>query len=89
MNIILDSRRVLNAIYELLTESSYSLVIRFSMSEMANRLNMSKEKLNLCIHYLIVAGYVTGDFTFNNQPNATKELILTELGINKVENMTL
>lgn len=89
MNIVLDSRKVLNAIYELLDESSYTLVVKFHTSEMADKLDMSKEKLNLCIHYLIVAGYITGDYAFNNQDSATKELTLTALGINKVENAVL
>lgn len=89
MDIVLDSRRVLSAIYNLLTEDSYTLVVKVPLTEMASELGISKEKLNLCIHYLIVAGYVTGDYIYKTQPDATKELIFTALGINKAENMIL
>lgn len=89
MNIVLDSKRVLNAIYNLLTDSSFTLVVKIPLDSMATDLNISRERLNLCIHYLIVSGYITGDFTYYNQPDATKEVIFTALGINKVENTTL
>lgn len=89
MNIVLDSRKVLNAIYKLIDNTSYTLVVDIWMDKMAEELNMSKEHLNLCIHYLILSEYITGDFRFNNQKNSTKEIILTAKGIEKVENVTL
>lgn len=89
MNIVLDSRRVLNALYGLITENSPTLVVEFIIDEMAASVNMSKERVNLCIHYLIVSGYITGNFTYDNQKNAKKQLTFTALGINKIENTTL
>ncbi len=89
MNIVLDSRKVLNAIYNLLEDDSYTLVIDIWMDKMSEELNMSKKHLNLCIHYLIVGGYITGDFTYNPQENSCKKVIFTAKGIEKIENATL
>lgn len=89
VNIVLDSRRVLNALYELITENSSTLEIEINTDEMASAVNMSKQHLNLCIHYLIASGYVTGSFTYDNQKNAKKQLTFTALGINKIENTAL
>lgn len=89
MNIVLDSRRVLNALYELITENSSTLEIEVNTDEMAVTVNMSKQHLNLCIHYLIVSGYVIGNFTYDSQKNAKKQLTFTTLGVNKIENTTL
>lgn len=89
MNIVLDSRNVLNAIYKLIDNNAYSLAVNIWMDKMAEELNMSKEHLNLCIHYLILGEYITGDFCFNNQKNSTKEIVFTAKGIEKVENTTL
>lgn len=89
MNIILDSRKVLKAIYQLIDDNAHSLVVSIWMDKMAEELNMSKEHLNLCIHYLILGEYITGDFCFNNQENSSKEVIFTAKGIEKVENVTL
>ena len=89
MQIVSDSKKVLSEIYGLLDDNSYTLVIKVPMDEVAKKLNMSKEHLNLCIHYLILGEYVTGDFVFNPQENSTKEIIFTAKGIEKVENSTL
>lgn len=89
MQIISDSKRVLREIYDLLNDNSYSLVINVPMDEISKKLNMSKKYLNLCIHYLILGEYVTGDFVFNHQEDSSKEIILTAKGIEKVENSTL
>lgn len=89
MQIVSDSKKVLSEIYGLLDDNSYTLVIKVPMDEIAKKLNMSKEHLNLCIHYLILGEYVTGDFVFNPQENSTKEIIFTAKGIEKVENSTL
>lgn len=59
------------------------------MGKMAEELNISKKHLNLCIHYLIVSGYITGDFTYNPQENSSKEIIFTAKGIEKIENAVL
>ena len=89
MQIVSDSKKVLSEIYGLLDDNSYMLVIKVPMHEMAKKLNMSKELLNLCIHYLILGEYVTEDFVFNPQENSSKEIIFTAKGIEKVENSTL
>lgn len=89
VNIVLDSRRVLNALYELITENSSTLEIEVNTDEVAAAVNMSKQHLNLCIHYLIVSGFITGSFTYDNQKNAKKPLTFTTLGINKIENTVL
>lgn len=89
MDIVLDSRKILNAIYKLLKDDSYTLVVDVGMDKMAEELNMSKEHLNLCIHYLIVGGYITGDFVYNPQKNSSKKVIFTAKGIEKVENTVL
>ncbi len=89
MQIVSDSKKVLSAIYNLLDDGSYTLVIKVPMDDIAKKLNMSKEHLNLCIHYLILGEYITGDFVFNPQENSMKEIIFTAKGIEKVENSTL
>lgn len=89
MQIVSDSKKVLNEIYGLLDDNSYTLVIKVPMDTVAKKLNMSKEHLNLCIHYLILSEYMTGDFVFNPQENSSKEIIFTAKGIEKVENSTL
>lgn len=89
MNIILDSKKVLSAIYNLLDDESYSLVVNINVDIMAQELNMSKKHLNLCIHYLNAGGYITGDIAYNPQENSYKEVILTAKGIEKIENVIL
>lgn len=89
MNIILDSRRTLHAIYNLIDNDSFSLVVNISTDKMAKELNMSKKHLNLCIHYLIVGGYITGDCAYNPQEDSSKEVIFTAKGIEKIENTVL
>lgn len=89
MNIVLDSRKVLQAIYDLIGNESYSLVVKIDIGKMAEELNMSRKHLNLCIHYLIVSGYITGDFAYNPQENSSKEVIFTAKGIEKIENAIL
>lgn len=89
MNIVLDSRRVLTALYELITENSSTLEIEVNTEEMSATVNMSKQHLNLCIHYLIISGFITGSFAYDNQKNAKKQLVFTALGINKIENTAL
>lgn len=61
MQIVLDSRRVLEEIYGLLNNDSYTLMVNVHMDSTAKKLNMSKEHLNLCIHYLIECGYLKCD----------------------------
>ena len=89
MNIVLDSRRVLRAIYELLDETSYTLAVNIYMEDFAEKINMSKEHLNLCIHYLIDSGYLNGNFAFCTNTDAPKKLFLTPLAINKIENVVM
>ena len=50
---------------------------------------MTNEHLSLCIHYLVLGGYLTGDISYNTQDGAKKKLTFTTLGINRVENVTL
>lgn len=47
---------------------------------------MTREHLNLCIHYLIEAGYIKGDFAFNGDENATKEVTILPTAIRIEEN---
>ena len=89
MQIVADSKIVLQKVYELLDNESYTLVVRIPMDEMAEKLNMSKKHLNLCIHYLIECGYLKGDFCYNNNENSTKEVFVLPLAINKCEHATL
>lgn len=89
MNIVLDSRKVLQAIYDLIDNESYSLVVKIDVGKMAEKVNMSRQHLNLCIHYLITSGYITGDFAYNPQENSSKEVIFTAKGIEKIENVIL
>lgn len=89
MNIVLDSRKVLNAIYNLLDDESYSLVVNINVDKMAQELNMSKKHLNLCIHYLSAGGYISGDIAYNPQEKSSKEVIFTAKGIEKIENAVL
>ena len=89
MQIVLESKRVLEALYKLLTEDSYCLTVKLSMKQFAEKLNISNKHLNLCLHYLVSAGYITCDVAFNSQENAEKDITFTALGINKVENQFL
>lgn len=76
MKIITDAKRVLLGIYNLLNEDSYCLVVKIDCKEFAEEYNMTIEHLNLCIHYLIEAGYIKGDFCFNRNNDATKEVTI-------------
>ena len=89
MTIVEDSRRVLKAMYNLITKDSYSLVVEFKIADMCDIVNMTNEHLSLCIHYLVLGGYMTGDVSFNKQDGAKKTLTFTILGVNRIENMTL
>ena len=89
MTIVEDSRRVLKAMYNLITEDSYSLVVEFKIADICNTVNMTNEHLSLCIHYLVLGGFLTGDISYNTQDGAKKKLTFTTLGINRVENVTL
>lgn len=76
MNLITDSKRILTGIYDLLTEDSYCLVVRIPYAEFIQKYNMTRQHLNLCIHYLIEAGYINGDYCFNNSEDVTKEVTI-------------
>ncbi len=89
MDIIMTSKRVLQEVYALLTEKSCALYVSIPMDDMAEKLHISTETLNLCIHYLIESGYLKGDFTYNRNSGATKQVLITPLAINKIENTTL
>lgn len=86
MSIITDSKNVLTGIYNLLNEDSYCLVVKITCKEFAEKYNMTREHLNLCIHYLIEAGYIKGDFAFNGDENATKEVTILPAAIRIEEN---
>lgn len=86
MNIITDSKRVLEGIYGLLNEDSYCLVVRIPYAEFAERYNITRQHLNLCIHYLIEAGYIKGDYCYNNIDNVTKEVTILPPAIMIAEN---
>lgn len=85
MNIITDSKKVLTGIYNLMNEDSYCLVVKIPYKEFTEKYNMTREHLNLCIHYLIEAGYIKGDFIFNKDENVTKEVTILPSGIRIVE----
>ena len=89
MQIVADSKVILQEIYKLLDNDSHSLVVHIPMDNTAEKLNMSKEHLNLCIHYLIECGYLKGDFCYNNSENSTKEVFVLPLAINKIENASI
>ena len=89
MQIVLDSKRVLEAIYELLSDDSYALVVQVPMKTMSESLNMSPKHLTLCIHYLIECGYLKGDFAYNSNELATKDVTITPSTINKLENASI
>lgn len=89
MQIVTDSRKVLKEIYNLLNNKSYTLVVNISMNNTAEKLNMSKEHLNLCIHYLIECGYLKGDFIFNRNENSFKEVFVLPPAINMIEDDSL
>ena len=89
MQIVADSKVVLQEIYNLLDDDSYSLVVHIPMDSIAEKLKMSKKHLNLCIHYLIECGYLKGDFCYNNSENSSKEVFILPSTINKCEHGTL
>lgn len=89
MQIVADSKNVLREIYSLLDDNSYSLVVSVSMNDISKKLNISEKRLNLCIHYLIESGYLRGDFSYNRNENATKEITILPSTINKIEHTSL
>lgn len=89
MQIVTDSKKVLQEIYKLLNEDSHSLVVNVSIDSIAEKLNMSKQHLNLCIHYLIESNYLRGDFCFDNSKNSNKEIYVLPLAVNHCENSNL
>lgn len=74
MTIIADSRRVLQGIYDLLDDNSYCLVVEIPYKEFTEKYEMTRQHLNLCIHYLIETGYIKGSYCFNNSENEIKEV---------------
>lgn len=86
MNVITDSKKILTGIYNLLNENSHCLVVKITYKEFSEKYNMTREHLNLCIHYLIEAGYIKGDFVFNENENATKEVTILPTAIRIEEN---
>ena len=74
-------------IYNLLNEDSYCLVVNINCKEFAEKYNMTIEHLNLCIHYLIEAGYIKGDFCFNRD-NMTKEVTILPRAVQVEEKIT-
>lgn len=89
MKIVMDSQIVLEEIYKLLTDTSYTLFVEIPMDDMAKKLNMSKEYLNLCIHYLIECGFLKGDFAFDKNEKSTKKVIILPQAIDKCERNSL
>lgn len=89
MNIIMDSKMVLGGIYHLLNDNSYCLVVQISYKEFAEKYNMTRQHLNLCIHYLIEAGYIKGDYCFDDRADATKEVTVLPSTIMIAENTRL
>ena len=87
MSIAYDAQRVLLSIYKLIDEDSYTLYIKFKMSDMANSIGMSTKRLNLCIHYLIDAGYLKGDFAYNSNEESAKEVMITASGVKYAESV--
>lgn len=87
MNIINDSKKILSGIYGLLNEDSYCLVVKIPYNDFAEKYNMTRQHLNLCIHYLIEAGYIKGDFVFNNNKDAIKEVTVLPNAIRCEENL--
>lgn len=89
MQIVFDSSKVLQVIYNKLQETSSSLYIVIGMENMAKELSMSKQHLNLCIHYLIESGYLKGDSSFSTNVDSSKKVLLTPTAINYIENTKL
>lgn len=89
MNIIMDSKRILIGIYNLLNDNSYCLVVKISYKEFSDKYNMTRQHLNLCIHYLIESGYIKGDYCFNDSEDVTKEVTILPSAIMIVENTRL
>lgn len=89
MQIVANSKVVLQEIYQLLDNDSYTLVVQIPMDTVADKLKISKEHLNLCVHYLIECGYLKGDFAFNRNNNSTKEVTVLPSAIDKCEHASL
>lgn len=85
MKIVLDSNKVLVSIYNLLNENSYALYIEFNMENLAKEVNMTKEHLNLCIHYLIDGGYIQGDYAYDKNTGIKKKVMITSMAIKEIE----
>lgn len=85
MKIVLDSNKVLVSIYNLLNENSYTLYIEFNMENLAKEVNMTKEHLNLCIHYLIDSGYIQGDYAYDKNTDIKKKVMITSMAIKEIE----
>lgn len=88
MTIVEDSRRILNALYNLITENSNSLSVEFGIPDVCKKVNMTKEHLSLCIHYLVLGEYIIIDTDFK-QTDERRKIIFTVLGINKIEETIL
>lgn len=89
MQIVADSGLVLQEIYNLLNEDSYTLVIKIPMNDTAKKLNMSMKHLNLCIHYLTECGYLKGDYCYHDSEKAIKEVFILPSAIDKIESLSI
>lgn len=89
MKIVSDSKKVLRALYNLLNENSYELTVEVHTNDMAANLNITRQHLNLCIHYLISSGYIEGSYLYDYNENSVMKYTLTAFAINKIENDSL
>ena len=81
------SRKVLQKLYDIIVynENSYCFSVEFEMKGFAESLNMSKERLNLCLWYLRDLGYISGDLAYNKSDSAIKQITSTAQGIQVIE----
>lgn len=50
MGIVIDAKKVLQELYTLISEESFTLYVKIPMKVMAQRLQTTTKHLNLCIH---------------------------------------
>ncbi len=86
MKIIDDSKKVLKEIYQLLDINSSTLNVNIPINTISEKLDMSLQHVNLCIHYLIESGYLRGDYRFDTRQDATKSIFILPRAIYECEN---
>ncbi len=91
MNVIYESNKVLENLVTKFKEdeNAYAPVFHIVMKDFSLELNLSTQRLNLCLWILNDAEYIKTSTAYNTDENAKKEIVLTPKAFTKIEKSEL